>query len=156
MKEIWKDIPGYEGAYQASDLGKIRSLPRNGTPMRILKPAINNSGYLNLCLRNHNVRKQHYVHILVYKTFLGNPGSMQIDHIDGNKYNNKLENLQLLTQRENIIKSIKNKNPIGVRKLKNGSFQARIFVNGNRLNLGSYRTAIEAQQAYQNKLKEII
>lgn len=99
MEEIWRDIPGYEGLYQASNLGRIKSLPRKYKPNEsILKPQKRN-GYLKveLCKKD---RKQYSVHRLIMMTFSGS-SKLSVNHIDGNKHNNNLENLEYCTQREN-------------------------------------------------------
>lgn len=115
--EIWKDILGYEGKYQASNTGKIRSLPRNanrtdGMPCkikgRVLKPAMNKDGYYKCALCVDRKLKSYRVHILVAKTFLGKKEGLEVNHIDGNKANNCLDNLELISHRENVIHSFKN------------------------------------------------
>lgn len=99
MEEIWKDIPNYEGLYQASNLGRIKSLPRKYKPNEsILKPQKRN-GYLKVELCKQD-RKQYSVHRLIMMTFFGN-SKLNVNHIDGNKHNNNLENLEYCTQREN-------------------------------------------------------
>lgn len=109
--EIWKDIPDYEGYYQASSEGRIRSVGRevayNDGRVRIhngkvLKPGMSR-GYLivNLC-KNGKV-KALYIHRLVWMTFNGAiPDGLQVNHIDECKTNNRLENLNLMTCKENI------------------------------------------------------
>lgn len=114
--EIWKDIPGYEGAYQASSLGRIRSLERPitqigrcGKPFtRILKGKIlkagryNKDGHLSVVLgRGTNGIQVHY---LVALTFIGERiGNLDIRHLDGNPQNNRLDNLVYGTRSENVI-----------------------------------------------------
>lgn len=110
--EIWKDIPGYEGKYQASTLGRIKSLPkkvacRGGyrtTTERIMKIHEKYRGgspcYLSVDLGKGN---SHTIHRLVAITFLPNPKNLpQINHKDGNKWNNRLENLEWCTGSENM------------------------------------------------------
>ena len=94
MKEIWKDIPNYEGLYQASNLGRIKSIPRNGTikKERILKQTLDTTGYLTIGLHKDNKAKKVNVHRLIAKTFIPNINNYNvINHIDGNKTNNKIE-----------------------------------------------------------------
>lgn len=103
MKEIWKDIKGYEGEYQASNLGRIRSLDRkvwNYTKKgRVLKQNNSTSGYLYVSLNS----KKTYVHILIAKTFIPNLNNYeQVNHKDFNKHNNCVRNLEWLSRIENI------------------------------------------------------
>jgi hypothetical protein len=109
MAEIWKDIEGYEGKYQVSNLGRVKSLQRkvwnrytwHDLPERILKPK---KGYcyavVTLCNGNGKT-KNHYVHRLVAYAFLYNVKE-QVNHIDGNKLNNHLDNLEWVSQSENM------------------------------------------------------
>lgn len=107
MIEEWKDIQGYEGVYQVSDLGRIKSLPRNGTVKteRILKN-FEASGYLQVALQYHGVVKWEKVHRLVAKAFIPNTDNKrEVNHIDGNKKNNSVNNLEWVTTSENILHS---------------------------------------------------
>lgn len=102
--EIWKDIVGYEGLYQVSNLGRVKSLPRATTNGKILKVQVNRLNkycYVALCRDNKKMFKR--VHILVANAFLGaNPNKLQVNHIDGNKENNNVYNLEYCTQSENM------------------------------------------------------
>ena len=108
--EIWKDIPEYEGLYQASNLGRIKSLKRfrkgkNGSLVpvkeRILKPRLV-FGYYMIGLRKQSTQKKYLVHRLVWITFNGQiPEGLQVNHINEVKTDNKLENLNLMTAKEN-------------------------------------------------------
>ena len=115
--EIWKDIPGYEGAYQASSLGNIKSVSRyvrcrgNGLrllPERILKPGrYCKSGHVSVVLGKGANGSP--VHALVALTFLGSrPDNADIRHLDGNPLNNALENLSYGSRRENILDTYNN------------------------------------------------
>jgi hypothetical protein len=100
--EIWKDIQGYEGIYQISNLGRIKSLHRDYTNGRILNPAKNNRGYLRLGLSGNGKVRYDSVHRLVAETFIPNPKNLpEVNHIDGNKLNNRVENLEWVTKGEN-------------------------------------------------------
>lgn len=116
MKEIWKDIPGYEGVYQASTLGRIRSLDRTiirgGSKRRgphkaqlkgkILVQVPNNQGYRVVPLGKDAPCCR--VHQLIAKTFIPNlENKPMINHIDGNTANNKIDNLEWCTNKENQI-----------------------------------------------------
>ena len=108
MQEIWKDIPGYEGLYQASNLGRIRSLKRN--KVRILKPCRNKNGYYMVNLYRNNVSKVSSVHRLVWLVFNGPvPEGLQINHRDEDKANNALLNLELVTPSQNVNYGTRNK-----------------------------------------------
>lgn len=104
--EIWKDIIGYEGYYQISSLGNVRSLDRfDGVHNRkgsILRPRLKKNGYLQVGLRKHMERKWIGIHRLVAIHFIENPDNKpQVNHIDGNKQNNTVENLEWATEKEN-------------------------------------------------------
>ena len=101
MKEIWKDIPNYEG-YQISNLGRVKSLKRPyGLKGRILKPKITR-GYYIVGLFKNSIGKWHYIHRLVWIAFNGPiPENMQVNHINEIKTDNRLENLNLMTPKEN-------------------------------------------------------
>jgi hypothetical protein len=97
-EEVWRDIPGYEGRYQASNLGRIRSQARG-----VLKPFKNKNGYLIATLYNQG-KVRTGVHRLVALTFIPNPEDKpQINHKDGNKENNNLNNLEWVTCSENNL-----------------------------------------------------
>ena len=107
--EEWKDIPNYEGLYQASNLGRIKSLERidaRGNRLlkeKILKPQINDSGYYRIKLQKQSIIKFYYVHRIVYEAFNGQiPEGLQVNHINEVKTDNRLSNLNLMTQKENI------------------------------------------------------
>ena len=105
MTEVWKDIPGYEFFYQASSLGRIRSLDRivphkHGSRFqkgKIRKAGISRkTGYLSLPLNRKGEEKTYPVHVLVALVFIGPRPSdgHDIDHIDGNRLNNRADNLR--------------------------------------------------------------
>lgn len=109
VKEIWKDIPGYEGYYQISNLGRVKSLPKkrnnnNGYYIQkemILKNHLNNKGYQYVYL-SVPIKKKYYVHRLVGIAFIPNPFKKPyINHIDCNPLNNNMKNLEWCTPQEN-------------------------------------------------------
>jgi len=105
MKEIWKDIEGYEHIYQVSNIGNIR----NKKSGRILRPFINIHGYVRIPLSKDKKRKNYSVHQLVAKTFISNPNNYDIvNHINGNKTDNRVENLEWCTIEENNNKAFEN------------------------------------------------
>ena len=96
MMEIWKDIQDYEGLYQVSNQGRVKS--KNG----ILHLNTNTYGYKHVTLSKNNKQKTVVVHLLVAGAFLDNPlNKPQINHKDGNKENNTVANLEWVTQIEN-------------------------------------------------------
>jgi hypothetical protein len=112
MKEIWKDIENYEGYYQVSNFGRVRSLDRiimrnNGIPQtwigRVLIPKRLPNGYLSVRLLSQKERKTAMIHRLVASAFIPNPNDLPvINHKDENKENNYVENLEWCTQKYNV------------------------------------------------------
>ena len=103
MEEIWKDIKGYENIYQISNKGNVKSLGNNKTKKeKILKPSVDKGGYMFICLHKNGVKKKYLVHRLVAEAFYGRiPQGMQVNHINEIKSDNRLENLNLMTPKEN-------------------------------------------------------
>lgn len=98
MQEIWKDIKGYEGLYQVSNLGRVKSLKKS----KIITPKLIHS-YFSVILYNKKNYKNFRIHRLVAQAFISNPNNYpQVNHIDGNKLNNVLENLEWCTQSHNM------------------------------------------------------
>lgn len=98
---MWKDVVGYEGLYQVSDQGEVRRVLKNST--KLLKP-YERTNYLTVCLSNKCERKTHNVHRLVAEAFLEKPkDATEVNHKDGDKHNNKIENLEWVSQKENLI-----------------------------------------------------
>lgn len=96
MKEKWKQIKEYPN-YEVSTLGRIKNKEK------ILKAYKTNNGYLHIFLSNKGKQKQFLVHRLVANTFLENPNKLkEVNHIDGNKQNNKVENLEWCTRKQNV------------------------------------------------------
>lgn len=115
--EIWKDIPNYEGFYQASNLGRIKSLDRevvNRNGVKLIFPAVllklcsgKTSPYLCANLCKNNINKKYMVHRLVAMCFLPDWNSrLEVNHIDGNVFNNNVSNLEMCTRRENYDHAI--------------------------------------------------
>lgn len=127
MDEYWKDIPGYENIYQASNFGRIRSkegkttfTKRHGIRrwhQRILKPKVDKQGYKRVELWKNGEHKTITVHRLVAITFLDNPNNKPlINHKDCNPSNNYIGNIEWSTYRENLLHAYENKlnqEPIG-------------------------------------------
>lgn len=105
--EIWKSIPNYEELYKISSLGNLLSLRNN----KLLHPS-KEHGYLKTSLRKDGMQKKFSIHQLVAMAFLGHipcKHKLVVDHINENKLDNRLENLQIITNKENVVKSIKSK-----------------------------------------------
>lgn len=97
MKEIWKDVPGYEGRYEVSNIGNVRN------PRKTLKKSVKWNGYEFVGLLTQRKVKLKYVHRLVWEAFNGPISEgLEVNHKDENKLNNTLENLELLNHKDNI------------------------------------------------------
>ena len=117
MQEIYKDIVGYEGLYQVSNLGNVKSLKYGKE--RILKSAINSKGYVVVVLCKNLKCLTKKVHRLVAMAFIPNTENKeQVNHINGIKTDNRVENLEWCTQSENIQHGYNN----GLFKSKKGEF----------------------------------
>lgn len=103
-KQIWKDIPGYEGEYQVSNTGKVRSLNYQRTKGKVVKLKLcNKDGYMAIGLYKNGKRTKYPVHRLVALAFIPNPNNYPIiNHKDENKTNNTVWNLEWCTQKYNI------------------------------------------------------
>lgn len=107
FKEIWKPIKGYEGLYEISNYGRVKSLPkirgRRLTNETILKPRISTQGYIMVGLRKNDKTFNASVHRLIAEAFIPNPeNKKKVNHIDGNKQNNSIDNLEWCTPSENM------------------------------------------------------
>lgn len=119
-QEVWKDIKCFEGWYQVSDLGNVRSVDRiieqwsmyghyikRRIKGRLIVPTDNGNGYMIVCLRKNQRKENHYVHRLVAEAFLPNPNALPaVNHIDYNRSNNIASNLEWTTNLENTRYSI--------------------------------------------------
>lgn len=111
-EEIWKDIPGYEGRYQASNLGRIRSLLdyHGRAQFLVLSQQLNTNGYYFVLLYKNNSRRFVAVHRLVCAAFHKNPNNYPcVNHRDENRYNNRADNLEWCTQKYNSNYGTRNK-----------------------------------------------
>jgi len=142
-----KEIPKYE-SYKITKLGKVYRCNRE------LKNAISNRGYSYVTLCKNGKRKMYYIHQLVAMTYLNhNPCGLKIivDHIDGDKLNNNLSNLQLISNSENIKKSNWCKNPSlpkGITKTSSGNYKSYYWCKDKKKNitLGTRNTISEAKK----------
>lgn len=122
MDEIWKSVKGYEGLYEVSNFGKLKGLKRTinqGKCHRtweehIVKFGVDGDGYFRTNLAKDGVNKTVKVHRLVAEAFIPNPLNLpEVNHIDGNKQNNNVKNLEWCTRSENLKHAVK----IGLKRL---------------------------------------
>lgn len=104
MPTEWRDIPGYEGVYEASDAGVVRRILRTrGTQCKEMRPIRQSRGYFVVQLRKNGQGKRFYIHRVIALTFLGAPpDGLEVNHKDGNKSNNCVANLEYVTHQQNI------------------------------------------------------
>lgn len=172
MIEVWKDIEDYEGLYQVSNFGNIKSLSREVYDAsgkfhytineKIRKKYLdNNTGYYVIVLSKGGKRKTHKVHKLVAMSFLKHEPdghNLVIDHINEDKTDNYVDNLRIVTQRfNNSRRKLCYSEFTGVSWYKvKKKWRAMIQINGNYINLGNFDNEYEAHLSYQKKLKEIL
>lgn len=167
--EIWKDIAGYEGLYQISSFGNVKSLLRtvdrgvSGLLVikeKILKVGLDNAGYYHVSLCKNNKGVTLKIHRLVAINFIENKLNVdEVNHIDRNKLNNNISNLEWVSKRENCTHREINKNwtsnYVGVHKSSGrNKWTAAIRVNNKVIRLGNYSTELEAYNRRCNYEKE--
>lgn len=158
--EIWKFIPNYDNKYQASNFGNIKSLMFGKE--RFLKKHVSTNGYLILVLYFNGKPRTRTVHQLIAETFLNHkPDGTQkfvIDHVNNDKLDNRLENLQIISQRQNKTKDSKKSSSIytGVTWSKcHKKWQSSIRINGKKKYLGYFINEYDAHISYQTELATI-
>ncbi len=169
--EVWKDVLDYEGYYQASNLGRVRSLERTVTTKQGIVLSIHScirklvkvsGGYYQVGLYRNGKTEYCYVNKLIWETFNGKT-ELQVDHIiENDKANNRLDNLQLLTCRQNASKNRlsrpKSSKYVGVYLEKNNrpaKWKAQICINGRVRNIGRFTTEELASEAYQKVINSL-
>lgn len=148
--EIWKDIEGFEGCYQVSNLGRVRSLDHKTERLnrgrkqvitfkgKVLTPRKHTSGYLNIGIK----RKNYYIHRLVAAAFIKKKEHQDsVNHIDGDKTNNSVENLEWCTHQENLNHAEKmglrfakgEANPMAKLKISDVKFIQEHYIPGDKV-----------------------
>lgn len=161
-KEIWKDIEGYEGYYQVSNLGRVKSLGNKSNHKQpiILKQALV-LGYKCVSLSKNRKAKMKKVHVLVAQAFLENKKKgLQVNHKDGNKRNNCVYNLEWVTASENVKHAFN----MGLAKAKKGMNNNRslkvnmIDKNTNQIimSFGSLREAERETGVFHSNIQKSI
>jgi hypothetical protein len=166
--EKWIDIKGYEGLYQVSNYGNVRSIDRivnaaynakKRLKGRVLVKTLSGSGYYKAILSKLGKSRNEEIHRLVAYHFLGPKQDERfvVDHIDNNKLNNHIDNLQYISQRQNS-----SKNKFGTSKYTGvywnkteKKWHVRIRVNGKKEHLGYFKCELAAAKAYQDRLKQL-
>lgn len=168
--EVWKDVPGYEGYYRCSNLGNVKSIDRfiekSGNLIFrkgvLLKPGVRKK-YKYIVLSKKSKTKAFLLHQVVAITFMNhipNGHKIVIDHINNDSLDNRLENLQLITHKENINKDIKRKYSkypgVSYDKSRN-KWISFVRVKGKHKSLGRFKTESEAKEKLDDfKLKNNI
>lgn len=160
MEELWLNIPNYE-EYEVSNFGRVKSLKNNTRKNQILNTSIDKKGYHRVFLYTNKKRKCFKVSVLVAITFLNHTPSKHlsvIDHVDNNKANNRLDNLQILTNRENCSKdkSKKTSKYTGVfwnKHLK--GWMSSVYYNGKNYMLGYSKNEDVVAEYYKKALQDI-
>jgi hypothetical protein len=163
--EIWKDIPDYEGLYQVSNLGRVKSI-KNKDNIKILKKFRAGNYYHGVALCKNGKKKTTAVHKLVAITFLNHKPcgfKFVIDHINDIKTDNRVENLQIVTSRYNSCKTqgkyLSKYKGVSIDKIKYKDkiyiyYRARILINNKDVPLGTYKNEYDAHLAYQEALNK--
>ena len=153
--EVWKKVNDCPD-YFISNLGNVKSIKKGKE--KILKGGINNDGYIYFILCNNGKQKTKTAHQLIAESFLNHitcGNKLVVNHINFIRTDNRLENLEVITNRENTnkkhIKSISNFVGVTLNR-KNKTWVARILINGHRKHLGTFKNEIDASNAYQKEL----
>lgn len=158
--EVWKDIPDYEGLYQVSNLGRVKSLKKEvlfkDGRKRTYKETIRKQhfnkkrGYFYISLKVSGVVKTISIHTLVFKAFNNYDENLVVDHIDNNQKNNRLDNLQQISYRQNSTKDKKTPNICYISKY--DKYMAYIWFKGKNNHLGyfkNYKYALKAVNEFK-------
>jgi hypothetical protein len=171
--EIWKDVPGYEGYYKVSNLGRVRGLDRvitckSGASKllkgKMLNPTMSN-GYKQVSLAMKGRRRTFKISQLVAMAFLGHKPDgfkLVVDHINGNRLDNRVENLRIVTNRANASTCFRANNGtfsseyLGAHwHINSLKWNSSIYYEGIYVYLGSFDNEADASNAYQEALSKI-
>lgn len=137
MIEIWKDITGYKGYYQVSNHGRVKSkMLWRGRGEIILKDCLNRDGYKLVSLSKSGRKKTFQVHRLVCEVFIQNQEAKEfVNHIDNDPSNNRLDNLEWCTPKENVQHSIKTNDGVWVSSFKKKKKLRQLSMNGELIRI---------------------
>lgn len=124
---MWEKVKNYEDLYEVNEFGEIRSIKRLGTSGGLIKPTTDKNGYQKISLCKNGIQKTMSVHRVVYYSFFPNTDeTLQINHKDENPSNNRLDNLEAITQKENLNYGTRNERISVTNSDLNGNFQKNI------------------------------
>ena len=162
MEEIWKDVIGLEGIYKISSIGRVKSFKYNKEKfLKLQKAGSKNKKYYKVTLHNKKINYEKYVHTLVAESFLNhkpNGYNIVVDHINDDSLDNRLENLQLISQRENAYRnqnSYTSKYKGVCWSKKSNKWTSHIWINPIKKYLGLFENEYDAHLAYQNAVKNL-
>lgn len=158
MEQTWLPIPDYEGYYEVSDSGEIRRVKGWNGEGNILAKVPDRDGYLKVHLSVNGKAKKRLVHRLVMRAFIGE-SNLEVDHLNGNKQDNRLSNLEYVTTSENQLRlkdrSGRKSGTRGVSWHKqNQKWQVEFRVGNKRNYVGIYDTIEQASEAYKKAINE--
>lgn len=159
QQEIFKEIPNYDGIYEISNYGNVVCFRKS--KKRFLSKRVGNGGYYRVTLHYQGNRKTYFIHQLVAMAFLDHKPDgnlLVVNHKDFNKLNNFIDNIEVVTNRENSNKKhlVSSSKYVGVDfHKKSNKFRARIVYKNKLIHLGFFVNEVDASIAYENKLKEI-
>jgi hypothetical protein len=147
--EFWISVLGYENIYEVSNFGRVRNISKFNN--RILKPTKSKDGYLYHELSFNYVRHYKKIHRIVAESFLGKHEFKCVNHIDGNKLNNSILNLEWISTRENCVhRSLmfkkSSKYPNVTWDKEHSKWRAQVYINGKQKYIGIFE---DEEQAYQ-------
>ena len=166
-KEEWRDVVGYEGLYEVSNFGRMKSLSRKGRlGDSFIGGSKDGAGYLQIALYKNRVRTFKNIHQIVAIAFLGHiPSghSIVVNHINGDKIDNSVKNIELITGRENVSSTYFRRDLDRLSSKFAGVFydkklckwRASIMIGKKSLNLGLFKLEKDAADAYKIKLNEV-